>query len=157
MLKGKNITLRSLILNDLDFLYSIENSFENWQYGSEKKHFSKEALVSYINNANEDIGTAKQYRFVIDYQNNPIGFIDLFDYTINSAGVGIIIDKKYRERGFAKEALHLLIDYSSVNLKIEQLTSKVEKGNIASINLFTSCGFNLQMEKESFNFYTLTI
>lgn len=157
MLKEKNITLRSLILNDLDFLYSIENNSKNWQYGSEEKHFSKEALVSYINNANEDIGTAKQYRFVIDYQNNPIGFIDLFDYTINSAGVGIIIDKKYRERGFAKEALILLIEYTRNTLKIEKLHCNIQNNNIASINLFTSCGFNLQKEKQSFNFYTLTI
>ena len=79
MLEGKNIVLRSLRDSDLEFLEKIENNKENWQFGSEKKQYSREELVAYIANAKVDIALTKQYRFVIDFRGALIGFIDLFD------------------------------------------------------------------------------
>ena len=84
MLKGKNIVLRPLQNTDLDFLFEIENNIENWQFGSEKKKYNKQELLDYIKNAQTDISLAKQYRFVIDLNSIPIGFIDLFNYTNDS-------------------------------------------------------------------------
>ena len=147
MLKGKNIVLRPLQDSDLDFLERIENNKENWQFGSERKQFNKEELLTYIANAKIDIKVAKQYRFVIDLNKVPIGFIDLFDYTTDSAGVGVIISKDYRNKGFAKEALNLLTDYAFFVLDINQLYASVTKDNLESIKLFASCGFDLQREK----------
>ena len=147
MLKGKNIVLRPLQDSDLDFLERIENNKENWQFGSERKEFNKEELLTYIANAKIDIKVAKQYRFVIDLKNTPIGFIDLFDYTRKSAGVGVIITKKYRNKGFAKEALNLLIDYAFRVLDVNQLHASVTKNNLTSIKLFTSCRFDFLIEK----------
>ena len=147
MLKGKKIILRLLQDSDLDFLEKIENNKENWKFGSEQKQYSKQDLVNYIANAKTDITIAKQYRFVIDFKGAPIGFIDLFDYTTESAGVGVIITKDYRDKGFAKEALNLLTDYAFRVLDISQLHASVTKDNLASIKLFTSCRFNLQREK----------
>ncbi len=154
MLKGKNIALRPLQLSDLDFLYAVENNSENWQYGSERKYFSKEDLVRYINNADEDISVAKQYRFVIDKENTPIGFIDLFDYKIKSAGVGVIITKKHRRKGLAKEALQLLCTYAFKTLNLTQLHCSISKDNLASINLFTACGFGLEREENLMLYFT---
>ena len=148
MLKGKNIVLRPLQESDLDFLERIENNKENWQFGSEKKQFNSKELLDYIANAKTDIKVAKQYRFVIDLHRTPIGFIDLFDYTIDSAGVGVIISKDHRNKGFAKEALHLLIDYSFANLNLVKLHCKIVKDNLASIKLFASCGFELEKEEQ---------
>ena len=110
MLKGRNIVLRPLQNTDLDFLFEIENNIENWQFGSEKKKYNKQELLDYITNAKTDISLAKQYRFVIDLNSTPIGFIDLFNYTNDSAGMGVIITEKYRKKGFAREALNLLTD-----------------------------------------------
>lgn len=155
MLKSDKILLRPLQLSDLDFLFEIENNKENWRYGTENKQYTKEELTDYITNAKQVITNAGQFRFVIDLENNPIGFIDLFDYTANSAGVGIIIAKKYRKKGFAKEVLKLLIDYSTNTLKIEKLHCNIQEDNFASINLFTSCGFELDENKQETNYYVL--
>ena len=155
MLKSDKILLRPLQLSDLDFLFEIENNKENWRYGTENKQYTKEELTDYITNAKQDITNAGQFRFVVDLENTPIGFIDLFDYTANSAGVGIIIAKKYRKKGFAKEVLKLLIDYSTNTLKIEKLHCNIQEDNFASINLFTSCGFELDENKQETNYYVL--
>ena len=125
MLKGDKITLRPLYLSDLDFLYNIENNTDNWKYGTENKQYTKEDLINYIANAKQDIATTRQFRFVIDLENTPIGFIDLFDYTNNSAGIGVIIAKKFRRRGFAKEALQLLSIYSFKTLNFKKLYCKI--------------------------------
>ena len=153
MLKGKNIVLRPLQNSDLDFLFDIENNTGNWQFGSEQKQYNKQELLDYIANAKTDITVAKQYRFVIDLNSTPIGFIDLFDYTTDSAGVGVIITKDYRNKGFAKEALTLLTDYAFVILDINQLYCSITKDNLRSIKLFTSCGFEPKKEKKDLQYF----
>lgn len=153
MLKSDKILLRPLKLSDLDFLFEIENNKENWRYGTENKQYTKEELTNYIANAKQDITNAGQFRFVIDFENIPIGFIDLFDYTTNSAGVGVIIAKNYRRRGFAKEALYLLSIYSFKTLNLKKLDCNIEKDNLASIKLFTSCGFELEREKKELHYF----
>ena len=37
MLVGKNITLRLININDLDFLFSIENNINNFQFSDKPK------------------------------------------------------------------------------------------------------------------------
>lgn len=153
MLKGKNILLRPLQNSDLDFLFEIENNTENWKFGSEKKQYTKQNLMDYIANAKTDIAAAKQYRFVIDFNSTPIGFIDLFDYTADSAGVGMIIAKDYRDQGFAKESLGLLTDYAFIILDIRQLYCSIAKDNLKSIKLFSSSGFEYKKEKKGLQYF----
>ena len=153
MLKGNNILLRPLEVSDLNFLFEVENNTDNWKYGTEKKQYTKKQLKNYIANAKQDIATAGQYRFVIDFRNTPIGFIDLFDYTTNSAGVGIIIAKNYRNKGFAKEALCLLSDYSFDSLNLVKLHCKVAIDNLESMKLFYSCDFKLERDDQEMLYF----
>ena len=153
MLKGHNILLRSLQASDLDFLQEIENNKENWHYGGDRKIFSREELANYISNSSANINIAKQYRFVIDLHKNPIGFIDLFDYDTISGCVGIIIIKKFRNKGFAKEALNLIIDYGFTILNLDKIHCSIEKSNITSIRLFLSCGFVLEKEIQALKYF----
>ena len=153
MLRGENILLRSLQYSDLDFLEKVENNKEYWQFGNDFKQYSRNDLAEYISNATTDIKFSKQYRFVIDLNSTPIGFIDLFDYKIESAGVGIIIVEDYRNKGFANEALNLLVEYAFFVLHVEKVYSKVKKDNLASIKLFTGCKFVLEKEKSDFQYF----
>jgi len=153
MLKGKNIVLRPLQNSDFDFLRRIENNTDNWQFGSEKKEYSDKELSTYIANAKTDIKIAKQYRFVIDLNSTPIGFIDLFDYTTNSAGVGVIVVENYRNKGFAKQALDLLSDYAFSTINLFKLHCAIAKDNLASIKLFSSCGFALEKEGKELQYF----
>ncbi len=157
MLEVKKIKLRTLLPTDLEFLQKIENDKNLWEYGSDRKKFTKEELTNYIKNSSEKIQKAKQFRFVVDYNNTPVGFVDLFEYKDSSAGVGIIIDEEYQKRGFASESLRLLIDYSLEDLKLKNLHCKISKSNLRSIQLFTSSGFTFTKEKDNVCFYTFTL
>ena len=143
-LKGKNIFLRALELEDINYLFSIENNEKYWSISDSQIPFSKYLLNRYLNNSNMDIYEAKQLRLVIaDFQNITIGLIDLFDidFKNNRAGVAIIINEKMRSKGFAKEALELLIKYSKTHLSLHQLYCNILEDNTHSVNLFKSVEF----------------
>ena len=150
MLKGEKILLRSLQDSDLDILINIENNPDNWKFGSEKI-FTKKDLINYINNSSASIKLTKQYRFVIEFSNTPIGFIDLFNYTEKSCEVGVFILKKYRNKGFATDALKLIINYSFNSLKLHSIHCSIDKNNASSIKLFNNCGFKFINQRIHYN------
>ena len=153
MLKGKNISLRNLKESDIDFLQKIENNPTLWEFGSEQKIYTKQELLSYIKNSKTPLKIAKQYRFVVDYNNTPIGFVDLFNYKKRSASVGIIINEKHQNKGFAKESLKLLSDYCFNVFGLNQLSCSVGKDNVKSNKLFLSASYKFLKEENKLNFY----
>ena len=84
-LQGELINLRLLKLEDLAFLYSLENNESLWELNQTYKPFSKEVLHSYLETSQKDIKEIKQLRLMISSKtNDPLGFIDLFDYDIHN-------------------------------------------------------------------------
>ena len=119
-LLGKNINLRALEPEDLDFLFDTENDESLWEISSTQTPYSKYTLQKYIENAHQDIYEAKQYRFVIcDTKSMPVGMIDLFDFNPQHqrVGIGILINSKYRTKGYGSEALKMIIDYAFTYLR----------------------------------------
>ncbi|NNL83336.1 MAG: GNAT family N-acetyltransferase [Winogradskyella sp.] len=155
-LKGKLVFLRALENEDLQFLYDIENDQQVWELSNTMTPYSKYILQNYINNSHKDIFEVKQLRLVIsDYHDNCIGLIDLFDFDAKNkrAGVGIIIkDVKDRKKGFAKEALNLLINYSFKTLQLHQLYCNISESNLNSIRLFENLNFERIGLQKDWNF-----
>ncbi len=145
ILKGKNIFLRALEPEDLDYLFSTENNEDIWEISSTSQPFSRHMLSKYIEKSHLDIYQVNQLRLVIsDYKNNSLGLIDLFDVDFKNfkAGIGILINKDNRDKGHAKEALEILIKYCFAYLNLHQLYCNIIEENKASISLFKNLGFN---------------
>ncbi|WP_144896907.1 GNAT family N-acetyltransferase [Lutibacter sp. Hel_I_33_5] len=142
---GQIINLRALEPQDLDFLYQIENNESFWQVSHTQTPFSKYILKQYLENAHLDIFEAKQLRLVIEEKssNKSIGMIDLFDFNPQHkrAGIGILIHPDSQQKGFATEALSLLIEYSFTHLNLHQLYANITSNNTKSIQLFTNQKF----------------
>jgi len=145
MLASAEIKLRTLEDTDLDFLFSLENDKSLWAVSGTTEPFSLLQLANYISHAKQDIAIAEQFRFVIDWQGKSIGCIDLYEYNFKkqNAGVGIVILKKYRRKGFAKQSLTLLIKYAWEKLHLKQLHTGIFSDNKASLALFQSLGFEI--------------
>ena len=141
-MRSKNLQLRALELTDIDLLYQWENDTSVWHLSSTVTPFSRFALEQYVMNAGEDIFTTKQLRLMIDVHSGQkkvtIGCIDLFDFDpVNlRAGIGIMITKAEREKGYASEALDLMADYAFSKLRLHQLYANVIAKNVASLDLF---------------------
>ena len=144
-LLGKNIKLRALEKEDLNFLYKIENNESFWQVSHTQTPFSKYMLKLYLENAHLDIYQAKQLRLIIEENNTnqQVGMIDLFDFNPKHkrAGIGILIHPDFQEKGYAFEALSLLINYTFTHLDLHQLYANITEDNSKSISLFEKNNF----------------
>ena len=140
LLQNENLSLRSPEPEDLEVLYKWENDTDVWKYGSAISPYSKFVLRQYIEDAQTDIFQSKQLRFMIVLHQNQtvVGTIDLYDFdSINSrCGVGIYIDKDWRIKGLAVQALNLLETYAFNFLKLNQLYAVIPQSNKASLSLF---------------------
>ena len=145
-LKGKNIYIRALEPNDLEFVYAMENDQSIWEVSNTQTPYSRFLVKQYLENAQQDIYEAKQLRLAIcqDQDFPALGLIDLFDFDPknNRAGIGIVIQgNENRKQNIGSEALELLIRYSFRHLNLHQLYSNIGTENEASIALFTKFGF----------------
>lgn len=154
MLKGENISMRALEPSDLELLYKWENDSSIWKVSQTLTPYSKHILTKFLENAHLDIFTTKQLRLMIIKEGVSIGTVELFDYDpVNSrAGIGILIaQENERRKGYAKEALVLIIEYAFKHLKINQLYCNISSSNKISLNLFSSLDFILVGVKKKWN------
>jgi diamine N-acetyltransferase len=144
-LSGQQINLRALEPEDLEFLYQIENNESFWEVSHTQTPFSKYVLKQYLENAHLDIYESKQLRLLIEEKSTKkqIGMIDLFDFNPQHkrAGVGILIHPDFQKKGFASEALSLLISYSFSHLQLHQLFANITLDNQRSLALFKKRNF----------------
>ncbi len=156
---GELIQLRALEPSDLDQLYEWENDTAIWSVSGTLAPFSRFVLEQYLASSHQDIYSNKQLRLMIDLTVNDedadsdsgvetrgIGCIDLFDFDPKNrkAGVGILIaDRADRGKGYATEALNLLVDYGFDVLDLHQIYSNVRVDNENSVALFKRIGFEI--------------
>ena len=145
---GPNLLLRAPEPADIDLIFRWENDVSIWHLGNTITPYSKFAIEQFVLNTDNDLFSSKQLRLMIDWHNSEtgtatIGSIDLFDFDPHNkrAGVGILIDESLRQKGFASEALSLLIEYCFNTLNLHQLYCNIEQSNLNSIRLFTKAGF----------------
>ncbi len=145
----QKIILRAPELTDLDKIQLWENDMELWHLSNTLLPFSRFTIEQYILSEQEDIFSKKQARFIISLQdeNNSvsIGAIDLFDFDPKNrrAGVGILIEKEHRKKGYANIALSQLIEYSFKVLNLHQLYCSILHSNKESLELFQRQKFSI--------------
>lgn len=149
------VMLRAMEPEDLDWLYKLENDFSIWNVGVTNVPYSRYALHNYIANASNDIYVDKQVRLIVENANGEsVGIVDLvnFDPCHMRAEVGIVIENRFRHRGYAAMALKLMKEYSVSVLHLHQLFAVVDASNMASVSLFTKAGYKPSVELKEWLF-----
>ncbi|MBR4962343.1 MAG: GNAT family N-acetyltransferase [Muribaculaceae bacterium] len=145
-LKTDKIYLRALEPEDLEFLFKWENSIDIWQESNTLAPFSRFVIKEFIERSlSENVFEVGQVRLMIcsTQDNSVVGTADIFDIDpINSrAAVGLLIDNSHRGKGYAKDALDLLCDYTSNTLLLNQLYVHIATDNSSCLNLFDRSDF----------------
>ena len=137
--------LRALEPDDLEFLFQLENDPDLWAASDVlPAPVSRHALREYLRHAAASLAEAGQMRLIISDENNePVGALDLYDYSAlhQRAGVGITVLQSARRRGYAGQALMALLPYARQHLRLHQLYCTIAESNRASISLFKKAGF----------------
>lgn len=157
---GEKIILQPPEPEDIDILYNLENDPGNWHLSNTKTPYSRFVLEQYIMNSHQDIFTAKQLRLMIRKKDEiekgvAVGAIDLFDFdpANRRAGIGIVILKSEQKKGYAAEALKLLLDYCFHILDLHQVYCNITADNMASIRLFQKAGFKITGTKKEWIYH----
>lgn len=147
ILQGERIKLRAVEPSDANLLYEWENDTTVWHVSNTITPFSKEVIKQYLSSAHLDIYTTKQLRLIIETENkNAIGCIDLYDFNPLHlrAGIGILISSvEHRRKGYADEALAILIKYAFNTLNLNQIFCDIGVENTGSIALFQKHNFKI--------------
>ena len=156
LLTGKKISLRTVLPADADILLKWENDETIWKMSGTKKTFTKKEIKEYILNQ-KDIYLDRQLRLIILLKENPIGCVDFFDFDAGSlkTGIGILIEKKYRKKGYAYDALSLLIKYGFEILNLNLISCSISEDNKASLKLFRKHKFKFTDKKNGMYFLQL--
>lgn len=144
-LQNDTIRLRALEPEDLETLYSWENDTDVWTVSNAVEPYSRYILKEYIAYSNKTIYEKKQLRLMIELNDSKkvAGAIDIFDFDPHNkrAGIGILIDGQYRQKGYAGMALDLVKEYCFKFLHLNQLYAHITSDNGASRALFSSHDF----------------
>lgn len=145
-IKNDIITLRCAEPEDAERIYRWENDRDIWRVSGTHTPYSRFQIEQFLLD-NNDIAAQKQLRLMIDLTDSDatIGCIDIYDYDAfnERAGLGILIDKAYRQQGYAKAALGLCVEYLFHNLLLHQVYCCIDETNTESQQLFVSQGFEL--------------
>lgn len=155
MIRGKRIILRALEPADAELLYQWENQVQLWSVSGTLAPFSRHALEQYIH-AVSDVYADKQLRLMISLQqtDQTIGCIDLYgiDFANARAAVGILIaDPQSRQKGYAGEAVDLVVKYAFEVLHLHQVYCTIPVDNEKSISLFRNHGFSVSCTKKEWS------
>lgn len=145
MLKGKSIYLRSVEPSDATRLMLWENNPEHWKVTDTEVPFSMQGILQLIEQQ-QHIRSTGMLRLMICLNENDdaVGAVDLYDadFRHSRAAVGILIgESQHRNKGYASEALDLIIVYARKLLSLENLYASVQADNHESLILFNKCGF----------------
>ena len=143
LLKGDKIILRSVDCSDVDTLLLWEHSQNEPLYGIYEEQYSREDVVQFVENQQRySIAETEQLRLMIcSHEGERLGCIDLTEYDGKKAFVSIlIVDLGNRRKGFAENALRLLVDFAK-SLGLQILYARILPENLPSISLFKKVGF----------------
>ena len=144
--KNDMITLRCAEPEDASQIFIWENDRDIWRVSGTHVPYTLFQIEQFLLN-NNDLFSAKQLRLMIDLTESgqSIGCIDIFDYdSINQrAGLGILIDKAFRQQGYAKAALALCVEYLFHDVMLHQVYCSIDETNLESQQMFADQGFVL--------------
>lgn len=144
--KSGQIRLRSPEPSDARVIYQWENDPQLWRAGDTLVPYSMFQIEEFILNSSDLYGN-KQLRFMIEKQTNNkfmvIGMLDMYDFDPHNsrAGVGLMIVKEARGKGFASEAIETFEQYAFITLNLHQLFCFINSDNKSSLALFTKLGY----------------
>lgn len=144
-LEGNKINLRRIRMSDSRSIQLHADESEIAHYLTLPSPYTLRDSEALVRRSNRLIRLKKAYHLGIENKKNGeiIGMIGLRSVNLKdkNAEVGYWIGKKYRKKGFTKEALNLILEFAFKNIKLVRIYAVVHARNIASYRLLEHCGF----------------
>ena len=147
-IKTERLLLRPLHLSDFESMHEYASDKENTKYMyhlPRNKEETKEFLLSVTNEWKKE--QPSFYEFAIELDGMLIGSISVYLNDNRDGGdLGWILNKKYRNNGYATEAAAALKDFAIAILQIKRLTASCDYRNKASVRVMEKIGLKLESD-----------
>ena len=145
ILTGKNIFLRPPELADLCEYTVLMNQSVRSSRWLGNPHKGKKRFTQYVRPS----PNGEYFRFLIcrNDDNRIVGSIGLFlieRKSLQSGCTGYMVGKPYLRRGYATEALQLILRFAFRTLKLHRVEANIQPDNVASLALVKRAGFKLE-------------
>jgi RimJ/RimL family protein N-acetyltransferase len=145
-MKGKQVTLRGLELDDVDTILEHWNDLELRQFLGHPFPVSKEEEEQWIRSTWDARKKGSEYTFGIEENNKGllIGSCGLMsvDSINRTAELGIAIwNKPYWSKGFGTEATQLILSYGFYFINLHSIFLRVHDFNKRAIHVYEKLGF----------------
>jgi RimJ/RimL family protein N-acetyltransferase len=146
--QGKTIRLRAVEIEDAEV-------FVKWNLDSERGRFldflwppqSVDAIKNWVATATLGKLENDSFTWVIEtLDHEPAGTISTHDCDLRNGtfSFGIDIAAQYRRKGYAREAIGLVLNYYFNELRYQKVTVPIHSDNAASVALHEKLGFQLE-------------
>jgi len=142
LLKGKNIRLRVMEREDVDFIVEWYNKIDSYEYDPITQ-ISKTERMKEFDNPSQLSMVTEPGRFIIEKKDGKkIGYIrHWFVQPIRLMEIGYLIIPTERRKGYGTEAVQIIVDYLFLSRDIARIQAMTNVRNEASQKVLEKVGF----------------
>ena len=154
MLQGKNVNLRPMEREDVDFIIQLRNDLDSNVYVSVKQMSKAETMKEFDNPEPLALMTERT-RFIIEKKDGTkIGYMT--HWVVQPSRhmeIGYIMIPKERGKGYCSEAVQIIVDYLFLSKDIVRIQAGTDVRNKASQKVLENAGFIREgtVRKSAFN------
>ncbi|WP_243128275.1 GNAT family N-acetyltransferase [Clostridium chromiireducens] len=140
------ITLRKIVVSDLDSLFEIYNNEKLFQYSPLMLKKNKDTVANMIGHFERDFNKRKEIFLGIclnSEPNNIVGVAEIFDYShdVNMITIGYRLNDRFWGKGIATKTVKAMTDYLFNDIGINRIQAFVMPENIKSQNVLQRNSF----------------
>lgn len=145
MLKSERVALRPILKEDINSINKWKNDYEVFKFlGGGFMPISIDQQSKWMDSMIDNTGNNKRFA-IVNEESNFIGVIGLYNINwINrNCEFGIYIGEKEQwGKGYAKEAMSLIISFAFGVLNLRKIKLDVVKDNESAIKMYSKLGFS---------------
>ncbi len=150
------ISLKKADFSNIEFLWYLRNQSYVYKYSRQNRPVSWKEHINWILPIVLGINNKREL-FTIKNSTTPIGQIRIDYNNQNEAEVSISTLKEFQRKGFAKQALNLVIKKIKKKKMVKILMAEIHKENLVSIKFFEKFNFKLIEKKRDWLKYILEL
>src|SRR4051812_27929882 len=155
ILATERLTLRQLVINDEQEIFTLRSDNEINKYLDRQVSNTIDDARNFINKINENINKNESLYWAITLSDRKIlvGTICLFGFSDENGKceIGYELLTNFQGQGIMKEAVEKVIDYAFNTIKVKKIEASLHSDNVSSIKLLEKFSFRNSNEPDKTN------
>ncbi len=140
-MESDRLFFREITENDAELIVGWRSDFETYRYFLNPHKITLEEHLNWYRNSYLNNDSRTEFIALKKDTNKPVGAFGLI-FSEETVEVNYLLDKEYRGKGYAAEAVSYLIAYAKETRQVTKAIAEVHKENKPSLSLIERLGFS---------------